>query len=61
MTTERYKIVRHFNPAKHPNRDREVIKTGLTLAEAKKHCKDPATHKELDWFDGFTGEQNASS
>ena len=37
--TKRYKIVRKF-AKNHPD---EVIKTGLTLEEAREHCGDPET------------------
>jgi len=61
-----YKIVRRY----FKNSDKVVIKTGLTLAEAKKHCRDPETssktctnpamvehtEKHGPWFDGFTEE-----
>ena len=46
----KYKIVR-FNK----NGAQRVIKRGVTLAEAKKHCNDPATAGKT-WFDGFTKE-----
>jgi hypothetical protein len=49
-TGKTYSIVRH-----HYEGDRETIKTGLTLAEAQKHCKRPDTHG-VDWFDGYTSE-----
>lgn len=43
-----YKIVR-FRQNSKPR----VIKRGLTLAEAQKHCNDPATEGKT-WFDGYT-------
>ncbi len=46
-----YKIVRYYNDGT-PN---EVVKTGLSLADAKAHCSDPSTHGE-HWFDGHTKE-----
>jgi hypothetical protein len=63
MTT--YCIVRH-----HREGWKEVRKTGLTLQEAKDHCKDPETSstsctlpenveytsKHGDWFDGYDEE-----
>jgi hypothetical protein len=51
MTT--YKIVRFFSKAGKKSR---VIKTGLTLEEAQKHCKDPKTSKPGEWFDGYEKE-----
>ena len=33
----------------------EVIKTGLTLEEAQKHCKREDMHGKT-WFDGYTKE-----
>jgi len=53
MTTY-YKIFRSFHPSL--NREKEIIKTGLTLQEAQEHCNDPDTHQEGVWFDGFTEE-----
>lgn len=63
---ESYKITRFYREG-HPSK---VIKKGLTLEEAKEHCKDPETssrtcedpenvqHTEEfgDWFDGFDKE-----
>ena len=54
----KYKIVRRFE---NRNRRSKVIKTGLTLAEARKHCNDPATRKEstddqYGWFDSYRKE-----
>lgn len=62
--TASYKIIRrHFNSA----HDR-VIKTNLTLAEARAHCKDPETSSTTcknetaneegngPWFDSFDEE-----
>lgn len=51
---KRYRIVRFefpdfINPVK-------VVKTGLTLEEAQKHCSDPNTHVKLKWFDGYEEE-----
>lgn len=60
-----YKIVRNYREARVESR---VIKTGLTLAEAQAHCKDPEsssstctskvgkarTRKVGAWFDSYT-------
>lgn len=43
-----YEIVR-FSRGTRPQR---VMRTGLTLAEARDHCQDPAS-RGADWFDGF--------
>ena len=48
-----YKIVR-FHQDK--GRKQRVIKRGLTLAEAKKHCSNPKSRGKT-WFDGFTKEE----
>lgn len=67
MDEKRYRIIRIF---KDDSVERRTIKTGLTLAEAQAHCKDPETSsrtatgpaavaltKELgDWMDAFTEE-----
>jgi len=49
MTT--YKIVRFYVD----NRPARVIKKGLTLEEAKKHCNDPKTAGKT-FFDGYAEE-----
>jgi len=46
-----YKIIRFFQYKNEP----EVIKTGLTLAEAQKHCQNSDTEGE-GFFDGFVKE-----
>ena len=61
---QRYNIVRmYFNTEKN----RKIIHTGLTLAEAKAHCENPETSSRTcttaiakqrtarngEWFDGF--------
>ena len=49
MTT--YKIMRfHFKG------ENELIRTGLSLAEAQAHCNDPTTREEGVWFDGYEAE-----
>jgi hypothetical protein len=50
MTT--YKIIRFHKSNRIPNK---TIKTGLTLAEAQAHCRDPRTRTNF-WFDGYTKE-----
>lgn len=32
----------------------KVIRRGLTLFEAQKHCSDPKTNKLGVWFDGYS-------
>ena len=57
MLTKRYNIVRYY--AKVGKRSR-VMARGLTLAEAQKHCSNPATSFSSpkdwtkNWFDGYT-------
>lgn len=65
MTTT-YKIVRHY----FKGYGKRVIKTGLTLEEAKEHCRDPETSSKSAtssaalartarygaWFDGYDEE-----
>ena len=54
-----HKIVRYYHP-NHPDSDKagtsEVIKCGLTLAEAQEHCSDQSTHGEW-YFDGYRKEE----
>lgn len=59
-----YKIVRIY---KNPHTNSRTIKTGLTLAEAQAHCKDPEstssrctrpekkriTRRMGEWFDAY--------
>ena len=45
-----YKIIRF-----RMNGENEVIKTGLSLEEAREHCQDEETHGK-GWFDGYEGE-----
>lgn len=47
-----YKIVRKYRDTNHPDHDK-VIAEGLTLEEAKEHCKDPSTSEKGVWFDAF--------
>ena len=48
-----YRVVRYYGPG--DGRPNQVRQTGLTLAQAKAHCSDPAS-KGNGWFDGFTRE-----
>jgi hypothetical protein len=50
-----YKIVRKYKDNSHPDHDL-VIKEGLSLDEAKEHCKDPDTQEKGVWFDAFYEE-----
>lgn len=50
-----YKIIRLYVEEGHPDH-RKVIRTGLTLDEARAHCNDPSTRTD-EWFDGFEEEQ----
>ena len=63
----RYKIIRYFQNEKQP---KEIIRTGLTLAQAQSHCNSPETasatatskYSKLitaekgPWFDGYAEE-----
>lgn len=53
--TTSYKIVRKYQDSRHPDHNK-VIKSGLTLKEAKEHCQDPDTKESGVWFDCFTEE-----
>lgn len=50
-----YEVIRKYANPNHPDHNK-VIATGLTLAEAQEHCKDPATHEKGVWFDCFYEE-----
>ena len=47
-----FKIVRFYAP--DMCKENEVIKTGLTEAEAQAHCQRADTRKEGVYFDGYT-------
>lgn len=48
---KRYRIVRMYQARDKSSR---VIKSGLTLKEAQKHCTDPKTSNLKEgWFDGY--------
>lgn len=65
-TEPTYEIIRHFRDS----RRKFTIKTGLTLALAQAHCKDPETSSSTctgeagkrrtrrsgPWFDGYSKE-----
>jgi len=57
---EKYMIKRFYDVLGMKPR---VIKKGLTLQEAQKHCNDPktsGTRKDgVKWFDGYTKEVQA--
>lgn len=38
------------------NGQRSLIEKGLTLEQAKEHCRNPLS-KGADWFDGFQKEE----
>lgn len=54
-----YRITRFCFDKSNPDH-RRTIAEGLTLAEAREHCKDPDTRGTDDngnpWFDGFEEE-----
>ena len=43
-------IIRFYRDENIPS---QVIKKGLTLAQARKHTNDPKTMKKGVWFDGY--------
>lgn len=50
-----YEIVRFYAEDGHPDHGK-IIKSGLTIEEAKEHCQDPDTEEKGVWFDGFREE-----
>lgn len=60
MKDERTYLIRRFcENDQHPD-NRKVVKTGLTLDQAREHCNDPSTHgqdaERGAWFDGYNQE-----
>lgn len=53
-----YRITRFFAP--HKRRSSRTIAKGLSLEDAQKHCADPKTRKEGEWFDGYTREEETA-
>ena len=49
---QKYKIVRYYHPS--VGRKNRIIKRGLTLEQARKHCQSPKTEKKGKYFDGYT-------
>ena len=47
----KYKILRFYT-----NKNPEVIKTCLTLKQAKEYCSSHDTSKTGKWFDGYAEE-----
>lgn len=52
-----YKIRRFY---RNDERSGEIVKRGLTLAQAQEHCQDESTHARdshgVVWFDGYEEE-----
>lgn len=49
------KIVRMYFDFNHPDH-LKVIRTGLTLDEAREHCRREDTREAGVWFDGYEEE-----
>ena len=47
-----YNVIRYYNP--NLNKLNEIVKDGLTLAEAKEHCQDKGSRESGIYFDGYT-------
>ena len=48
-----YKIVRFYRESFAKQR---IIKRNLSLDEAQAHCRNPATSKAGEWFDGYKSQ-----
>ena len=55
LKLDTYMIVRYYAPG--TNKSNKIIKRGLTLEEAQKHCKDDTTQKKGVYFDGYTKDR----
>lgn len=55
-TKQTYYIKRHYAP--HLQKESHAVEgmSGLTLAQAKKHCSRKDTQKKGEWFDAFHKE-----
>ncbi len=49
----KYNIIRFYRP--DLNKDNKIVRTGLTLKQAQKHCNDPNT-ATAEYFDGYSRE-----
>ena len=56
MVMKMYKIVRFCFDNNHPD-NHKVIKSGLSLEEAREHCQRDDTREEGVWFDGYENER----
>lgn len=54
VDVDTYKVVRNYHP--NTGRSSKVVLVGLTLQEAKAHCRREDTRKEGEWFDGYEKE-----
>ena len=57
VSGKKYMIIRFYRDENIPS---QVIKKGLTLAQARKHTNDPKTMKKGVWFDGYDEEDDTS-
>lgn len=61
MSESNYMIIRFYD---NPDKSYKIMKRGLTLEQAKKHCQDEnsSTHSKKpygqNWFDGFSNDAN---
>lgn len=46
----KYNIIRFYADDKKPSK---IIKSGVSLSEARKHCNRIDTYKPGIWFDGY--------
>jgi len=49
-----YRIIRFYYPITGKHDHPVKGKSGLTLEQARAHCRDPKTRKEGIYFDGYT-------
>jgi len=53
---QNYNIVRFYRNRK--NRNREIIRRGVTLEQAREWCSRDDTRKADEWFDGYVKTNN---
>ena len=54
LDLDHYQIVRYY---RDNTKRSKIVKTGLTLGEARAHCSSPDSREHGEWFDGYEIEE----